>query len=105
MVHNHKIQVILHYVGHSVRQNGCTIDTGLIRFSYYSIQFIIKEIEFNGNGNEIKVELDTKITPKLRQEGVKRELVRFINNLRKDAGMTIEDRAIIYWQSNSKENS
>ena len=46
MVHNHKIQVTLHYVGHSVRQNGCTIDTGLKRFSYHYILFIIKGIEF-----------------------------------------------------------
>ncbi|MBU3905606.1 class I tRNA ligase family protein, partial [Patescibacteria group bacterium] len=53
--------------------------------------------------SELKVELDTKLTSELKQEGVKRELVRFINNLRKDAGMTIQDRAVIYLECENNE--
>ncbi|MEI6835584.1 MAG: isoleucine--tRNA ligase [Candidatus Falkowbacteria bacterium] len=39
--------------------------------------------------------LDAEITPELKKEGVKRELIRFINNLRKDEGLTLSDVAIV----------
>ena len=49
-----------------------------------------------------EIELDTKITPELKEEGTIREIIRSINNLRKQANMTIRDRAIIYWQTDNK---
>jgi isoleucyl-tRNA synthetase len=62
----------------------------------------VKEvISKKGEGN-IEVELDTRISDELKLEGVKRDLVRAINNLRKDAGMTIQDRAVIHWQTDDK---
>ncbi len=36
--------------------------------------------------------LDTKITPELEQEGVARDLVRQIQELRKSAGYNVDDR-------------
>ena len=63
----------------------------------------VKDIICKKGKGEVRVELDTKLTPKLKQEGLKRELVRFINNMRKDANLTIKDRVNIYWQSQSKE--
>ncbi|MDP3043196.1 MAG: class I tRNA ligase family protein, partial [bacterium] len=63
----------------------------------------VKEVEFVEEGGKLQIELDTEITPELKQEGIKRELVRFINGLRKEAGMTIKDRAVIYWQTENKE--
>ena len=65
--------------------------------------FDAKSIEWHKGKGELKVELDTKLTPELRQEGVKREIVRFINNMRKQAGFTIADRVDIYWQTDDKE--
>jgi len=47
--------------------------------------------------------VDFEITQELKMEGIKRELVRFINALRKDAGMTIKDRAVVYYKIESKE--
>lgn len=38
-----------------------------------------------------EVILDTTITPELKKEGIKRELVRLINNLRKDLNLTLSD--------------
>ncbi len=59
----------------------------------------IKEIIFIKSEGEIKVELDTAITPALEREGLKREIVRLVNNLRKNQGMTIQDRIELLWSS------
>jgi isoleucyl-tRNA synthetase len=45
------------------------------------------------------VVLDTEITPELRDEGLAREIVHRIQNLRRDAGFDISDRITTYWQS------
>jgi len=63
----------------------------------------VKNIKTEKGKGEIKVELDSRLTPELKMEGAKRELVRFINALRKQAGMTIRDRAVIYYETNAKE--
>ena len=40
----------------------------------------------------VTVAVDTELTPQLAQEGYARDLVRHINNMRKDAGLEISDR-------------
>jgi isoleucyl-tRNA synthetase len=47
--------------------------------------------------------LDTELTPELKQEGLKRELVRFINMLRKDASLNLSDTAAVYLQGADSE--
>jgi len=51
----------------------------------------IKEVEFT-DGLENEVELDTIITPELQAEGNSRELIRQIQNMRKNKGLKPEDR-------------
>jgi len=63
----------------------------------------VKFVKAKKSEGELSVELDIKLTPELKQEGIKRELVRAINNARKNSGMTIQDRAIIYYQTESKD--
>lgn len=58
----------------------------------------IKEIIFTISEAEA-VELDTTITPELKKEGMKRDIVRLVNQLRKQAEMTIEDRISLSWWS------
>ena len=48
-----------------------------------------------------EVSLDTTLTPELIREGLARELVRHINLLRKESGLSLSDRTIIYWQTTS----
>ena len=47
--------------------------------------------------------INFELSPELKMEGAKRELVRFINALRKQTGMTIQDRAVIYYETDLKE--
>ena len=49
----------------------------------------------------LEVELDTALTEELKEEGLYRELVRTINQMRKEAGLTINDKVEIYYQSES----
>jgi len=57
----------------------------------------IATVEFAaGETEKIEVELDTVITPELKLEGTKREIIRFVNMLRKDAGLSLNDRTVIY---------
>ncbi len=53
----------------------------------------IKSIEVAEEEGDIRVELDTNISPELKLEGAKRELIRFINLMRKDLGLSINDQA------------
>lgn len=58
----------------------------------------VKEIMFTDSEDE-SVELDTTITPELKKEGMKREIVRLVNQLRKQSELTIEDRISLAWWS------
>jgi len=49
------------------------------------------------------VAVDTTITPELRSEGLARELVRRIQDMRKKAGFNIEDRIIVYYDTTAAE--
>ncbi|MFA5131360.1 MAG: isoleucine--tRNA ligase [Patescibacteria group bacterium] len=46
--------------------------------------------------DKIELELDTFITPELKEEGLKRELIRFVNMLRKEGNLNINDETNIY---------
>lgn len=47
----------------------------------------------------VTVAVDTSLTPELTQEGYARDLVRTINNMRKDAGLEISDRIQLAYQA------
>ena len=46
-----------------------------------------------------EVKLDTEIDEELRAEGLAREIVRQANDLRKQAGLRVEDRIELYWDA------
>jgi len=56
----------------------------------------VREVKFMASGDKLEVELDTTITPGLKAEGLKREVIRAVNMLRKEADLTLSDQATIY---------
>ena len=62
----------------------------------------VKKVTVKNGKGEIKAELDTTITEDLRLDGLKREIVRLVNNMRKNAGLTIKDKIILSWHSDSE---
>ena len=53
----------------------------------------VKSVEFEPAEDPIDaITLDKELTPELRQEGFVRELIRFIQNARKKAGLNVDDR-------------
>jgi isoleucyl-tRNA synthetase len=55
----------------------------------------VKEVVLKLGKGELKVKLDTKITPELKEEGETRELVRKIQELRKKVGCRLDGKIII----------
>ncbi|AWH84305.1 isoleucine--tRNA ligase [Flavobacterium album] len=54
------------------------------------------------NANGITVALDITITDELKKEGIARELVNRIQNIRKDSGFEVTDRIKVYLQDNAE---
>lgn len=57
------------------------------------------------NSGQLTVALDVTITPELKDEGLARELVNRIQNLRKDSNLDVTDRIDVKIQRNSAINS
>lgn len=59
----------------------------------------VKKVEFI-QATKLDVELDIKITPELKEEGEARDLIRQIQQLRKEKGLTLKDKIELempYW--------
>jgi isoleucyl-tRNA synthetase len=86
--------------GIKVRQplNQLKIKNAKLKIIYFELlkeELNVKEIVAEEGDGEIAVELDISMTPELIAEGLKRELVRFINAERKNADLTINDKIIL----------
>ncbi len=69
----------------------------------------VKEVVSSGNkkwdsreDGEIKVSMDVNITEDLKEEGLARELIRAINQMRKEQKLTINDSGTVVWDSKDK---
>lgn len=64
----------------------------------------VKEVFINPDTSETRqISLSKEITPDLKAEGIARELIRHIQNARKNAGFNVEDRINLSFLSDSKE--
>jgi len=90
-------------VGIKVRQplNELRITNFELRDEYVDLikdEMNVKSVVSEKGEGDMSVELDTEITPELKLEGVKRELVRYINAQRKKQDLSIRDFVVIEWQ-------
>ncbi len=78
--------------------NGKSITLGL-----EDVEIISQDIEgwLVANDGALTVALDVTITEDLRREGIARELVNRIQNLRKDSGFDVTDRIDVFIQNDS----
>jgi len=63
----------------------------------------IKNIDITKSKDNLQVELDTKLTPELIAEGESRDLIRSIQNLRKESNLNLQDKIKIFapnWPKN-----
>ena len=63
----------------------------------------VKEIAYDQNLEKDSVELDSEISPELHEEGISRELIRFIQTLRKSAKLDQKDLVTLEINTNKKE--
>ncbi|TSC56148.1 MAG: isoleucyl-tRNA synthetase [Parcubacteria group bacterium Greene0416_39] len=61
----------------------------------------VKQVIFD-KGLKTEVELDTLITPELKEEGMVREIVRTIQGLRKEAGYKPGQKATLYYEGDEQ---
>lgn len=57
----------------------------------------VKEVKWGG-----EVSIDTKLTPQLRSEGMMREVIRYIQSARKQAGLNVDDRIKLILKTQDK---
>lgn len=62
----------------------------------------VKEVKWSTKG-DWRVSLDTRLTPQLKREGISREIIRHIQNARKEAGLNVDDRIILSFSTANKE--
>jgi len=77
------------------------------------IEISIEEVELSSNdipglpaasNGRLSVALDVNITPELKNEGIARELVNKIQNLRKDSGLQVSDKIQLEVQKHNEIN-
>ena len=78
-----------------------TIDGKSLILSLEDVEITSQDIEgwLVANAGNITVALDITISETLRKEGIARELVNRIQNLRKDSGFEVTDKIIVYLQN------
>jgi isoleucyl-tRNA synthetase len=75
-----------------------------ITLSLEDVEITSQDIEgwLVANSNGITVALDITISEELKQEGIARELVNRIQNIRKDSGFEVVDKIKVHLQKNSE---
>ncbi|MDO9231035.1 MAG: isoleucine--tRNA ligase [bacterium] len=66
-----------------------------------NVKMFVYKKELNSLGNDGDIELDTNITKELKLEGQAREVIRFVQEMRKTAGYEVDNRIEIFYSGES----
>jgi isoleucyl-tRNA synthetase len=72
-------------------------------FSAGLVAIIAEEVNVKVVKSGKKLQLDTKITAELKAEGAMREIVRRVQNVRKESGLAVDDRIILTLTTESSD--
>jgi isoleucyl-tRNA synthetase len=77
------------------------LDGNFVDLTLSEVEITSQDIEgwLVSNANGITVALDVSISPKLKNEGIARELINRVQNLRKDSGLEVTDKISLSIQS------
>ncbi|UZO82142.1 isoleucine--tRNA ligase [Aquimarina sp. ERC-38] len=80
------------------------INNKIVNLEIEDVEISSQDIEgwLVANAGSLTVALDISITPDLKQEGIARELVNRIQNIRKDSGFEVTDRIHITFKEHQK---
>jgi isoleucyl-tRNA synthetase len=83
------------------------IENENIRITIEDVEIISEDIPgwLVANEGKITIALDINVTPELVEEGIAREFVNRIQNIRKDSGFDVTDKINIFIESNMELNS
>ena len=92
-----------------VRQPLATVSYGGDKLGDYYEQIISDELNVKSIKNissepaDSWVEIDKKITPELKREGLMREVIRLVQSARKQAGLNVDDRIVLSLTTTDQE--
>ncbi|MFX0009569.1 MAG: class I tRNA ligase family protein, partial [Candidatus Hermodarchaeota archaeon] len=81
---------------------GINLDEAFLNIIADAVNLKSVELKKQEEGQPI-IDLDTEITKELRLEGIARTLIRHINKFRKDLGLSIKNRIILYLEVSNEE--
>ncbi|MBE6449519.1 MAG: isoleucine--tRNA ligase [Alphaproteobacteria bacterium] len=88
----------------SVREDGTLFIAGqVLNQDEFELRLVLKE-GLKGQAlpdNTAVVQLDTQVYPELEKEGIARDFVRMIQNLRKEKDLDVSDRIIVRYEANT----
>ncbi|OWK38651.1 isoleucine--tRNA ligase [Fimbriiglobus ruber] len=89
-------------VNEEMRKTGVIVLTGVeLQPADIAIEFVAPEGWIGVADKNTQVMLDTRITPELKAEGLARDIVRFVQDARKDAGLDVADKIALYLSTES----
>ena len=94
-----KLKIKKDFAGSAVGQPKSKLDKQLMDLIKEEVN--VKEIVFAPEIEEA-IALDAKITPRLKEEGLRREIIRHIQDLRKKADLTPKDKIKVYYSGAKK---
>ncbi len=86
----------------TVSQKGLKLKDELIEILKEELN--VKDVVIKQQGAQLQAELDTTITEELELEGLARDLVRSIQVLRKELGLSVHDKVNVEYESSEKLN-